>query len=214
MRSTARWGAVLWVLVAQYFVLLVVVESRWSTPYSWVRNAISDLGAATCFHSEQVDAWVCSPWSSVAGASWALAGLCLTGGALLARPLFPDTPAARAGLLLYSASGIGLVAVGLSPEDISPVPHFIGAVIAIVGGEVAMLLTGLALLREDRWTGFGRIGVAGAVVAVLGFVLMVAGVGGPGLFGLWERIAAFPVLLWAIACGVALLVRRSRAGVA
>ncbi|MFB9904366.1 carboxylesterase family protein [Allokutzneria oryzae] len=207
MNRRARLGAVLWVLVAQYFVLLAVVESQWRTPYSWMRNAISDLGAATCFHSAQVDGWVCSPWYVASGVSWTLAGLCLTAGALLIRPLFPDVRTARIGLALFAVSGLGLAVVGLNPEDTSTVPHFLGAVVAIPAGEAAMLLTGLALARTARWRRLGRFGAGAAVVAAVAFVLMVAGIGGPGLFGLWERIAAFPVLLWAVFCGVALAAR-------
>ncbi|MEV6065347.1 hypothetical protein AB0L82_02250 [Nocardia sp. NPDC052001] len=42
--------------IIQYFVFLFVVQAHWTTPYSWIRNAISDLGAETCFHSESVEA--------------------------------------------------------------------------------------------------------------------------------------------------------------
>ncbi|MGI5500351.1 carboxylesterase family protein [Lentzea sp. CA-135723] len=207
--NRSRLGAVLWVLVAQYFVLLFVVESRWTTPYSWVRNAISDLGAATCFQASSSGSWICSPWHVVSGVSWTLAGLCLTAGALLVRPLFPDVRTARVGLTLFAVSGLGIAVVGLSPEDTAKVPHFLGAVVAIVVGEAAMLLTGFALAGTDRWRRLGRGGVVGAIVAMVAFVLMISQVGGPGLFGLWERIAAFPVLLWAVVCGAAVLTRPS-----
>ncbi|SEQ28497.1 DUF998 domain-containing protein [Lentzea albida] len=207
MTGRARLGAALWVLVAQYFLLLFVVEARWEVPYSWVRNAISDLGAATCFRSEQVERWVCSPWHVVSGVSWTVAGLCLAGGALLVGPLFPATRTARTGLALLVVTGLALTVVGLNPEDTSATLHVAGAVVAIPVGEVAMLLTGLALAGTERWRVLGRVGVAAAVVAMVALVLMVAQVGGPALFGLWERIAAFPVLLWAVACGVALPTR-------
>lgn len=207
MTGRARLGAVLWVLVAQYFLLLFVVEARWEVPYSWVRNAISDLGAATCFRSEQVERWVCSPWHVVSGVSWTVAGLCLAGGALLVRPLFPVVRTARAGLALLVVTGLALTVVGLNPEDTSATLHVAGAVVAIPVGEVAMLLTGIALAGTERWRVLGRAGIVAAVVAMVALVLMVAQVGGPALFGLWERIAAFPVLLWAVACGVALPAR-------
>ncbi|MEU3643956.1 DUF998 domain-containing protein [Lentzea sp. NPDC034063] len=207
MDGRTRLGAVLWVLVAQYFVLLFVVEARWDVPYSWLSNAISDLGAATCFQSDQVERWVCSPWHVVSGVSWTLAGLCLAAGALLVRPLFPDVRTARAGLVLLVVTGLALAVVGLNPEDTSRTLHVAGAVVAIPVGEVAMLLTGLALAGTTRWRLLGRIGAGAAIVAAVALVLLFAQVGGPALFGLWERIAAFPVLLWAVACGVALPAR-------
>ncbi|GHH34905.1 hypothetical protein GCM10017774_19640 [Lentzea cavernae] len=210
MAGRVRLGAVLWVLVAQYFLMLFVVQSRWEVPHSWLRNAISDLGAATCFRSADVDRWVCSPWHVAAGVSWTVAGLCLAAGALLVRPLFPDVRTARAGLALLVVTGLALVVVGLNPEDTRAALHVVGAVVAIPVGEVAMLLTGLALARTERWRLLGCVGVVGAVVAAVALVLMVAQVGGPGLFGLWERIAAFPVLLWAVVCGLVLPAGRRR----
>ncbi|HEX7308558.1 DUF998 domain-containing protein [Lentzea sp.] len=207
MTGRARLGAVLWVLVAQYFVLLFVVEARWEVPHSWMRNAISDLGAATCFRSAEAERWVCSPWHVVSGVSWTVAGLCLAGGALLVRPLFPQTRTARAGLVLLVVTGLALTVVGLNPEDTSATLHVAGAVVAIPVGEVAMLLTGLALARTERWRVLGIVGACTAVVAMTALVLMVAEVGGSALFGLWERIAAFPALLWAVACGVVLPAR-------
>lgn len=199
-----------WVLIIQYFVMLFVVQSAWTTPYSWLRNAISDLGAATCFLSAQVNAWVCSPWHAAAGVSWSVAGLCLAGGAILALRAFPATPTARVGLGLYLISGAALIMVGLNPEDTSLVPHSIAAIIAIALGEVALLLTALAVTRSGHRRLFGRIGMITAVVAMVAFLLLIIRVGGPNLFGLWERIAAFPVLLWPIACGIALLIKPDR----
>jgi hypothetical membrane protein len=200
-----------WVLIIQYFVMLFVVQSRWTTPYSWLRNAISDLGATTCFLSAQVNAWVCSPWHVAASASWSVAGVCLAVGAILARRAFPATPTARVGLGLYLISGAALILVGLNPEDTNLVPHSIAAIIAIAAGEVAMLLTATALIRSGRWRPLGKIGIGSAIVAIIAFLLLITRAGGPTLFGLWERIAAFPVLLWPIACGVAMMIKSGRA---
>ncbi|MEV0248054.1 DUF998 domain-containing protein [Nocardia sp. NPDC050712] len=202
-------GAVLWVAVLQYFVLLLVVQNRWTTPYSWVRNAISDLGAATCRYSDSVETWVCSPWHRAANVSWFLAGLCLTAGALLLMRGWSASGIARTGLGLYALAGVGLMVVALNPEDVRAGWHVAGAVAAIVGGEVAMIVLGFALLRADRLRGLGLLGVGAGVVAVVGLILMLARVGGAAHFGLWERIAAFPVLLYAIVCGLRILIDRA-----
>ncbi|KAA8885348.1 DUF998 domain-containing protein [Nocardia colli] len=196
-----------WVSTVQYFVILVVVQSRWTTPYSWTRNAISDLGADTCFQSEHVDTWVCSPWHVLANISWILSGLCLAVGALLAARIYGRNRLARVGFALYAAAGIGLVMVGFNPEDTRIAPHTIGAIVAIAGGAVAVVLTAAAMIADGRTPALGRIGIALGVIAIASFVATMAKVGGAEMFGLWERLAAFPVLIWAILHGIAMLTR-------
>ncbi|MFC9435330.1 DUF998 domain-containing protein [Nocardia sp. NPDC057030] len=196
-----------WVSTVQYFVVLFVVQSRWTTPYSWTRNAISDLGAETCFHSEHVDTWVCSPWHVLANASWVLTGLCLTAGALLAARIYGRRWPARVGFALYAAAGIGLVMVGFNPEDTRLAPHTIGAIVAIAGGAVAVVLTAVAMIADGRTPALGRMGIVLGAIAIASFVATMARLGGAGMFGLWERLTAFPVLIWAIMHGVALLTR-------
>ncbi|MFF2552198.1 DUF998 domain-containing protein [Nocardia sp. NPDC058058] len=200
-----RLGALAWVSIIQYFVFLFVVQARWTTPYSWIRNAISDLGATTCFRSDSVEAWVCSPWHRVANVSWVIAGACMTIGALALYRLFPRNKLSHIGSGLYAVAGIGLIVVGLNPEDADSHLHGIGAVIAIAGGIAAMLCLSIALRRAGQWLPVARTGIVLGVAAICGFIVMAARVGGPARFGLWERIAAFPVLIWLILCGAYLL---------
>ncbi|MFE3192413.1 DUF998 domain-containing protein [Nocardia sp. NPDC059240] len=211
-RILVRIGAVLWVAVLEFFLVLPVVSSRWSTPYDPMRNMISDLGATTCRYADSRAVWVCSPWHRPANGSWLVAGTCLALGALLLMNAFVESRSARVGLGLYIVSGLGLITVGANPEDLRPVMHGLGAAFAIVGGEVAMIVLGAALLRERRHRGLGLLGVAGGCVAVIGLILMICHVGGPALGGLWERIAAFPTLIYAVCCGLRWLAVPPRAG--
>ncbi|WP_433654949.1 DUF998 domain-containing protein [Nocardia sp. CA-128927] len=203
-------GALLWVAVIQYFVVLLVVQSRWTTPYSWARNAISDLGAATCRYSDSVETWVCSPWHRTANVSWLLTGVCMALGALLLAKSFPASRTARIGVGLYVLAGLGMVVVVVNPEDVRAGPHVLGSLIAIIGGEAAMIILGVALLRAGYARGLGLLGVAGGTIAVIAMVLTLARVGGSAYFGLWERIAGFPVLIYVICCGLRLLFDRVR----
>lgn len=198
----AKIAGVLWVSLVQYFVVLLIVQSRWTTPYSWVRNAISDLGADTCFHSDQVDSWVCSPWHPMANLSWIAAGACLAAGALLAWREFGRTRVARMGLTCFAVSGVGLMVVGLCPEDTRKALHIAGAMAAIPIGALGTVLTALAMVRTDRAAVAGRIGIVLGATGLTGFAIFLAGVGGPAMFGLWERIAAFPGIAWAIVLGI------------
>lgn len=201
----SRLGAAAWVLLIQYFVFLFVVQSQWTTPYSWIRNAISDLGAATCSHSDQVDSWICSPWHRVANVSWVIAGACLTIGALTCKRLLPRNRLTHTGTSLYALSGLGLVLVGLNPEDTGRQLHVFGAAVAIAGGIAALLCVTTALLKSHQWPAVASTGLALGLAALTGFTLMLTQVGGHNLFGLWERIAAFPILIWPILCGTHIL---------
>jgi hypothetical membrane protein len=196
-------GASAWVAVAHYFVVLVVVRSAWTTPYSVLSNTISDLGAAGCGEHRGRD--VCSPWHVAANVSWVATGACLLLGALLLRPVLARGAAGRAGLALIGVAGVGELVVGLSPEDVSAA-HVPAAAVAIVGGLAGLLTLGAALARTPGLRGLGVLGVGfgalGATALVLGATVV------PERFvGLAERLAAYPILVWAVVAGATVLVR-------
>ncbi|WP_327145460.1 DUF998 domain-containing protein [Nocardia sp. NBC_01327] len=194
-------GGIAWILVAQYFVMLVVSQSRWTTPYSWSRNAISDLGAATCHRSDQLDTWVCSPWHVATNISWTIAGVCMCVGAALVKPALPPSRIGVLGLGLVFLAGIGLCLVAFNPEDTAKTMHVLGATIAIGSLAAGTFLIGAVLWRADR-NRLGALGLALGTTAIVGIGFMLAKIGGPAQFGLWERVAAFPGLLYLIAFGV------------
>ncbi|MCU1647732.1 MAG: hypothetical protein JWN03_8007 [Nocardia sp.] len=194
-------GGIAWVLVVQYFVMLVISQSRWTAPYSWSRNAISDLGAATCHRSDQLDGWVCSPWHVATNISWTIAGVCMCLGAVLVRPALPSSRVGAFGLGLVFIAGIGLCMVALNPEDTAKTVHVSGAAIAIGSLAFGTFLIGVALWRADRRNRVGALGLTFGATAIVGIGFMLARIGGTAQFGLWERIAAFPGLLYLIALG-------------
>ena len=105
-----RRGAALWALCFQFFVCEQVAHLGWTTPYSFLHHYISDLGAVTCGEYNGRD--VCSPWHAVMNASFFVQGLLISGGALFVGGEF-----AKLGRGFLFASGLGLCAVGLAPED-------------------------------------------------------------------------------------------------
>jgi hypothetical membrane protein len=192
-----RIGALAWASIIQYFVVLLVVRSAWDLPYSSLTYAISDLGAVSCgeFSGRQV----CSPWHLTANISWTITGATLAAGAVLLRPVLPRRRTALAGVVLLVLSGLGELSVGLHPEDAGPV-HVPSAVIAIGCGLPGILLVGWSLRRLDGWRAIGWAGVAMGAIGLLAVAVLF---GFPGhAFGLFERIAAYPILLWCLACGV------------
>ena len=194
-------GALLWAAVAQYFLMMVVVQAAWPRPYSITKNAISDLGAVNCGVFAGRD--VCSPWHALSNASWALAGLCIFSGAILLwRTLVRDVWSG-VGLGLLTIAGVGEFVVGFHPEDTSAW-HAPAAAVAIIGGLAAITVLGLSLMRTTTHRSTGQLGVAlGAtgITAVAAWLVFEP----RDLFGLVERLAAYPILIWITLTGWSLL---------
>lgn len=194
--TTDRRGAILWVLCLQYFVAEAITAQGYRGPYSLATNYISDLGARTCTA-------VCSPLHPLMNASFLLQGLLIAGGALAVRRLFPRGPLATAALISIAASALGVILVGLYPEDSGSPWHYNGAGENFLLSNLGMVLAGLAFrpiapVRALYSLASGLIGLAGlallAVKADLGLGI-----------GTVERITAYPFPLWLAATGFWLL---------
>ncbi|MFI5958560.1 DUF998 domain-containing protein [Cryptosporangium sp. NPDC051539] len=91
-------GAALATAGVAFFAGQFVVQSAWTTPFSWADNTISDLGTAE------------SPWHALMNTVFVANGVLVAIGALLS----PRGRAVRALLLGVAA---GSVLVGLVPSD-------------------------------------------------------------------------------------------------
>lgn len=199
-------GALAWALSLQFFLMQAAVQSAWTTPFSLKHNFISDLGNTVCApYPPGSQQFVCSPWHAAMNASFILLGLLMTAGAVLARRAFPRGWMATLGLGLVALAGPGLVLVGLFPENESIRPHFAGATLQFVSGNLGLIVLGAALARAG-----GRRATAAATVAA-GFAGLVATVLfveeaylGIGIGGM-ERVAVYPLPLWLTVAGTYLL---------
>jgi hypothetical membrane protein len=175
----------------QFFVAEQIARLGWTGHYSMARDYISDLGAA----------W--SPWHWVMNGSFVLQGLLIFFGAVLVRDFFPPRPMYRFVLVLFAIAGVGVLVVGLVPEDTNARRHLQGAVAHFLGGNLAMVVLGLTLIRrsvsgpvERRWKSWftfaaGSVGLLATIA--LGFR------GSPSWTwdtGTVERLAAYPLPLW------------------
>jgi hypothetical membrane protein len=198
-----RWGATAWIVsVLQYFACQLIVAGRWSTPYSWKNNFISDLGNTACGpfavpHGRP--AYVCSPAHTVMNASFIVAGILTVIGILLLRPLWTRSRAARAGVVLWVIAGLGKIIVGLAPENGNIGLHTLGALNIPLGGIAILLLSRASSGLPRPWRIAGRL-LAG--VGLIGTVLSIAGqYGGTHAYfgtgaGGSERLAGYPANLW------------------
>ena len=189
---TTRVGALLWIASALAYFLAEAVAAAAVPGYDYVVDYISALGIPGA-----------SPHATVMNAAFLLQGFCFPAGAVL---LARGSRARNALPFLVFAvlNGVGNVLVGVVHGGMGSRWHLAGAVLAIVGGNLAVL-AGAWLFRHA-----GRSAVYVAASAVLG---------GMGLFcatalaveatpiGLWERGSVYPIFMWQ-ALSAVWLVRR------
>jgi hypothetical membrane protein len=180
---TRPWlGAGWWALCFQFFVAEQIARLRWPGHYSMSMNWISDLGAAH------------SPLHWVMNGSFVVQGVLISVGAILMRRLFPAKGSYRVALLLFLVSGVGVLVVGLVPEDSDAQVHRLAALAHLLAGNLAMILMGLAMVA-----GAARVRFRGAITLLAGLLgltaLTLLGLGEKDV-GTFERLAAYPLTLW------------------
>jgi hypothetical membrane protein len=205
LSRTAKIGAGCWTLASPVFLATtVVVGLRWRNPgYSWATNNISDLGNLYCGQWDTTrPRYVCPPWHDTMNiALYATAALLIAGSVLTWRALGRGA-AERTAQVLVLAAGIGYALAGAYPADADENNHFLAALLILCVGNIGLLVAaaapGTAALASVRWPsiGLGLIAAAGTVAF--------AAQAGPGIAGAMERVAVFPLLVWAGVVGVAL----------
>lgn len=199
-----------WVLSFGFFVVEGIVQAASTAPYSMVENYISDLGAVNCgtVTIKTYEAYVCSPLHGLMNSAYIAVGALAVLGAILGRPAWPQGKQATAGLVLVSIAGVGAIVAGIYPEDVNLDLHLLGALLAVPGSAVGMLLLGLSLRRHHRGLAvFSWICVA---VGVVGLALTSSPQLGLGI-GLTERLAGYPFEIWKTVLGAAVLLAWRRA---
>ena len=114
-----------------------------------------------------------------------------------------------AGAGLIGLSGLGVIAVGLAPEDANPAIHYFGAAENLIFCNLGMLALGLAMsVSQGASRLIARAGVAAGVIGLAGLACLAsghyAGIGPGGV----ERVAAYPFPLWLSATGAWILTAR------
>lgn len=202
-----RIGALLWILAIQFFVVQLIAQLAWTTPFSLADNFISDLGNTVCApYPPDSSSYVCSPLHGLMNLSFIILGVTRILGAALIPGAFPPGHLRNAGLVLIALSGLGAVLVGLYPENVNGDWHRAGAGMDLVGGNLGIALLGVALWRGRR-PGFAACSVGSGVVGLIALWLFMSDrYFGLGIGGM-ERLAAYPISLWMIAAGFYLFPR-------
>jgi hypothetical membrane protein len=194
------------VLAIQFFIAQIIVQVAWTTPFSLTANYISDLGNTTCgFYPVDSNMYVCSPLHAGMNASFIALGVIILLGAALTWRAFPPGRARTIGLVLLTLAGPGPILVGLFPENVNITPHAIGAAAHFISGNLGIAVLGIAIAATHSQKLLAIFSIIAGSVGVIATALFVAGhYLGLGIGGM-ERIAAYPLPLWLIVVGVALL---------
>ena len=196
-------GPLIAVLSAWYFLAQVVVGWVFRPDYSFAQNTISDLGNTACgiYGKSQV----CSPRYVVMDASFAVLGIAMMVGSVLiyrefTNSAFRERVAGRFGFFFLAVAGLGAILVGGFPENTNGHMHIAGASLAIVGGDVVMLVLGFALISiPEGLRHFMLYAASVSLVAALAFRFHhYFGLGPGGM----ERIAQYPESVWLIMLGL------------
>jgi hypothetical membrane protein len=203
-----RVGAIMWIAGPVLFLIAqLAAQSAWRTPYSWMANPLSDLGAVRCQRTGSgypLPRYVCSPLHAVMNGSLVSLGVLLAGGVLLTAPCWGSGIASRGARGLLIAAALGSVLVGLVPEDVHLSVHLLGAVLGIGMGNCGFILAGLI----RRASPFGRLRpltLPLSILAMAATVLLFTGHIPASGFGGVQRLADYPLRCWMVIAGIYLL---------
>ncbi len=185
-RSYAVGAAVAWISAGlAYLILEALAAANFRPHYSYARNLISDLGATSPL------AWLMNTAFCIQGT------LFLVGAVLTVRAL--DTRKARLFLALAAANAVGnlLIAAFHSGPTGTAKVHATGAVLAIVGGNTA-ILAGSSVIGGPGW--YRTVSTGLAVFGLISFTVFMIEMRTSAVHllprGVWERCSVYPITTW------------------
>jgi hypothetical protein len=212
MEKIAYYAAALYFSAAVQFVACIaVVGSHYGPPaYNPVSTTISDLQAVNCgpFQGAQV----CSPLHVLANLSVAVLGLLMIAATLLIRPLLPAGRRRDLAVALLVVAGLAAFANAFTPEDVTYTGDIVTAVIAFLGANFGLIQVGRTMSTDPRWRGYHLFSQALGTVGISALTLDGFGLGTLIGNGAIEWLIVAPVLVWAPATGLRLILRRHQLG--
>jgi hypothetical membrane protein len=182
--TLSRGAGVAWLSAGlSYLTLEGVAAAAFQPSYSYTRNFISDLGIP----GHSAVAWLMNTAFVVQGALF-LAGAVLIRGS-------------RRLLAFAAANAAGNVLIALFHSGSAT--HAVGAVLAIVGGNAAILAGSSINGGQHR-----KVSLALGAFGLLSFVLFVVALKDATPPAVWERCSVYSITAWELVTGAWLLSRR------
>ncbi|MEP6787770.1 MAG: DUF998 domain-containing protein [Acidobacteriota bacterium] len=201
-------GGLVWMCAIQFFVAQVVAQVAWSTPFSLATNFISDLGNTACANYPLGGSvYVCSPMHAVMNMSFSLQGVIILVGLLLIHPLMTKSAAKIVTVILFVLTGLGMLGVGIFPENENNTWHVYSAAVQFVTGNVALIIVGVTNIFPGAKRSYLMISILMGSCGLVATCLFPSGIYlGIGVGGM-ERVAAYTFPIWLIGTGGVILKR-------
>jgi hypothetical membrane protein len=199
---------VLMVNAVQWVVAEAITAAAWTDPrYSYATNYISDLGVPDCGTQFQGRA-ICSPLHPLMNTSFILEGVLFAAGIVLLARLVTGRTRTIVTVLAV-VHGVGLALVGLfhgSPNGPSAglIIHVTAAAIGILGANAVVIIIGL-VRGHSLPIGYRIFSIAIGSLGILSELLVGLS---PDTAGVFERGGVYSWLLWGLATGALVLIRR------
>jgi hypothetical membrane protein len=190
-------GPAIWMVNVQYFIVQFIVASYFTPHYSLMLNTISDLGNTVCgIHGAL---YVCSHKHWLMNASFILLGLTMITGSSLIYQAFKKSSGSFIGFCAITLAGVGVLLVGLFPENTVRLLHGTGAELVFICGNVGLVILGQALKLPKVLRIYTLLsGIMSLIALVLYTTNHYLGIGVGGM----ERIVAYPQTIWLIVFGI------------
>jgi hypothetical membrane protein len=136
--------------------------------------------------------------------SFIVLGVAMTAGSILISRRFARSRAATTGLAAMAISGVGVIIVGIFPENSISAFHGLGAAIPFTVGNAALIIIAAAPMIPVVLRLYSFLSGAVAILALVCYSSRhYLGLGEGGI----ERVVAYPQTVWLIVIGLFLLVR-------
>jgi hypothetical membrane protein len=187
-------GPAFWIVSVQYFLAQVIVASAWTQPgYNWATNVISDLGATICgTYGGRI---VCSPFHGLMNGSFVVLGATMIAGSGLIYHEFRKSRSSKLGFSLMVIAGLGTMLVGLFPENTIYSLHLLGAGMAFLVSDIALVIFARVLPLSKFMRVYTIISSVFLLLAL--FLYITNNYFGFGA-GTMERLATYPQTIWLI----------------
>jgi hypothetical membrane protein len=183
-RGYAFGAAIAWISGGLAYLIVEAIAAKAFRPhYSYAHNLISDLGVT----------------STLMNAAFCVQGtLFLVGAILSVRAFEARKPGLFVTLAAENAVGNILIAVFHSGSAV----HALGAVLAIVGGNVA-ILAGSSIIGGPPW--YRRLAAGLALLGLVSFTMFVVHIVPPAV---WERGSVYSIIAWQLVTAILCYTRR------
>ena len=214
-RLCAASAAGVWIAAGLgYLTLEAIAATGFRHQYSYAHNFISDLGVTSrgMFQGHVID----SPLAYLMNTAFYLQGTLFLVGALFIVRAF-ETHRAGVFLTLAATNAVGNILVAavhsgpIAQADGATWVHDTGALLAIMGGNVA-ILAGSSIVRKvigPPW--YRGVSIGLAVVGLMSFVLLVieSKVAAINILppAVWERCSVYSIIAWQMFTAAYLLTR-------